>query len=116
MSKLLFIPLFAFYVNFCNFGFMRSGGVLYMAFIRTFDCSYAQASWPTVLIGSFASFTIAVAGFLSHYIEKRTIILTGILLNSLAIGLTAAVHSIGWIIGLSVVQGWSCSSKHTSVS
>lgn len=84
---------------------MRSGGVLYMAFIREFSCSYAQASWPTVLIGSFASFTIAVAGFMAHYLDKRTIILTGILLNSLAIGLTATVRSIGWIIGLSAVQG-----------
>lgn len=105
MSKLLLIPVFAFYINFCNFGFMRSGGVLYMAFIRQFNCTYAQASWPTVLIGSFASFTIAVAGFLSHYVEKRTIILAGILLNSLAIGLTATVQSIEWIIVLSAVQG-----------
>ena len=104
-SKLILIPICAFYINLCTFGFMRSGGVLYMAFINQFNCTYAQASWPTVLIGSFASFNIATAAFLAHYFEKRSIILTGILLASIAIGLSAFVQTIQWIIFLSAIQG-----------
>ena len=76
-----------------------------MSFIREFHCTYAQASWPTVLIGSFASFTIFVAGFATHYFEKRSIIATGILLTTLSIGLSAFVSTIQWIIFLSAIQG-----------
>lgn len=76
-----------------------------MAYIQEFNCSYAQASWPTVLIGSFASFNIATAGFLSHYFEKRSIILTGIILCSLSIGVSAFVKTIEWIIFFSALQG-----------
>ena len=51
--KYILIPLCAFYINLCTFGYMRSGGVLYMAFINNFNCTYAQASWPTVQIGNW---------------------------------------------------------------
>lgn len=105
MFKLFLIPICAFYINLCTFGFMRSGGVLYLSFRDEFNCTYAQASWPTVLIGSFASFTSFVAGFLTHYFEKRSILSIGILLSSFGIGLSAFVGSIQSIILLSAVQG-----------
>ena len=56
-------------------------------------------------LGSFASFFIAVAGFLSHYLDKKTIILSGIVLSSVAVGLSALVDTIQSVIFLSAIQG-----------
>lgn len=76
-----------------------------MAFLKEFNCTYSQASWPVVAIGSWASFFVAVAGFLSHYFEKHSIIFFGVLLSSLAIGISALAKNIKLVIFLAALQG-----------
>ncbi|KAK8764629.1 hypothetical protein V5799_032762 [Amblyomma americanum] len=48
----LVIVAAVFWINMFVLGFFRAGGVLYVALVRTYRCSYEQASWPFSLAGA----------------------------------------------------------------
>lgn len=48
----IFIVCCVFWVNFCLFGLIRSGALLYVALVDTFSCSHELASWPLSLAGA----------------------------------------------------------------
>lgn len=47
-----FLVLCVLFINFCLFGIIRSGALLYVALIETFECSHELAAWPLTLAGS----------------------------------------------------------------
>lgn len=94
------------WINAFLFGVFRSAGVLYLAFVNTFGCTYREASWPISLAGSIASITGIAAGFLSHYLYIRTLVFIGVLITSFAISICFfATHIIYIIICLGFIQG-----------
>ena len=86
------------WINLFVFAVFRSAGVLYMALVRTFGCSHAEAAWPITLASAVASITCLPAGFLSHYFAVRTIVSCGILITSFSIAICFFTNSITSII------------------
>jgi hypothetical protein len=94
------------WINAFIFGVFRSAGVLYLAFVTTFDCTYREASWPISLAGSIASITGIAAGFLTHYFYIRTLVFLGVFISSFAISLCYFAKNIIFIIiSLGFIQG-----------
>lgn len=51
-SEDYFLVFCVLFINFCLFGIIRSGALIYVALIDTFGCSHELASWPLTLAGS----------------------------------------------------------------
>jgi len=100
------IAFSCFWINAFIFGVFRSAGVLYLAFVATYHCTYREASWPISLAGSVASITGIAAGFLSHYFHIRTLVFVGVLTCSLATSICYFANDIVFIIvSLGFIQG-----------
>jgi hypothetical protein len=100
------IAFSCFWINAFIFGVFRSAGVLYLAFVTTFGCTYQVASWPISLAGSIASITGIAAGFLNHYFYIRTLVFLGVFISSLAISVSYFAKNIIFIIiSLGIIQG-----------
>lgn len=108
-NKLIWSWIIAFsccWINIFLFGVFRSAGVLYRAFVNTYNCTYQEASWPISLAGSVASITGIAAGFLTHYFNIRTLVFFGILITSIAISACYFADTIIFIIvSLGIIQG-----------
>jgi hypothetical protein len=100
------IALSCSWINLFVFGVFRSAGVLFMALVRTFGCTHAEAAWPITLASGVASMTCLPAGFLSHYFAIRTIVCCGILVTSFSIAICFFSESLAFtIIFLGLGQG-----------
>lgn len=81
----LLIVAAVFWINLFVLGFFRAGGVLYVAMVRTFECSYEKASWPFSLAGATLCMTGPFASALSRLLSIRLIVTIGALITSVAI-------------------------------
>ncbi|XP_022699850.1 monocarboxylate transporter 12-B-like isoform X2 [Varroa jacobsoni] len=81
-----FLVLCVLFINFCLFGIIRSGALLYVALIETFECSHELAAWPLTLAGSSICLIGPIAGLLEKIMSIRAIVTWGVL--------TAAISSI----------------------
>ncbi|XP_075533786.1 monocarboxylate transporter 5-like isoform X3 [Dermacentor variabilis] len=74
-----------FWINMFVLGLLRASGVLYVAMVRTYQCSHEQASWPFSLAGATLCMTGPIAGALSRFLSVRAIVTTGIVTTGLAV-------------------------------
>ena len=94
------------WINLFIFATFRSGGVLYLGIIDTFNCTYQQSAWPVSMAGSVASLTGLVAGFLSHHLPIRSLVLLGIVISSLSLIVTYFASSIQFVtLTIGLIQG-----------
>lgn len=81
----LVIVAAVFWMNLFVLGFFRASGVLYVAMVRTYQCSHEQASWPFSLAGATLCMTGPIAGALSRTLSMRAIVTTGVIVTGIAI-------------------------------
>ncbi|KAL1434373.1 hypothetical protein MTO96_011989 [Rhipicephalus appendiculatus] len=81
----LVIVAAVFWINLFVLGFFRASGVLYVAMVRTYQCSHEQASWPFSLAGATLCMTGPIAGALSRLLSIRAIVTTGVIVTGIAI-------------------------------
>ena len=94
------------WVNLFVYAVFRSAGVLYMALVRKFGCSPAQAAWPITLASGVASIACLPAGFLSHYFSVRSLVSAGILLTACSISACFFADSLASVVlCLGLAQG-----------
>ena len=94
------------WINFCLFTVFRSAGVLYLALVSSLGCSYEEASWPITLASGVACLACLPAGFLSHYLPLKSIVMMGICITSFSISICYFASSVSFIIlFLGIIQG-----------
>lgn len=100
------IALACAWTNLFIFAPFRSAGVIYLAIIDEYHCSYQQAAWPVSLAGSIASLMGLVAGFMTHYAKMKYIVMVGVVVTASAFITSHWSHSIEFItVTVGVVQG-----------
>ena len=85
------------WINFFIFAVFRSSGVFYISLKETFNCTNQQAAWPVSISGSIASTCGIAAGFASHYIPLRLIVIFGILVASVSVSVTYYANTIQFV-------------------
>ena len=95
------------WINIAVFAMFKSSGVLYLAILQTFEGSTsAEASWQITLINSVSAMASLPAGFLTHYLEIRSIVSAGVIVTSTAITACYFASSISTLnLLLGFVQG-----------
>ncbi|KPM02421.1 monocarboxylate transporter 12-like protein [Sarcoptes scabiei] len=94
------------WINLFIFAVLRSSGLIYVQLIELFRSTHQQAAYSVSLIGSVASTTGLASAFLSHYFTPQTLIISGIILCSFSVSITAAAKSIYHVIvTLGILQG-----------
>lgn len=96
----LLIVAAVFWINLFVLGFFRAGGVLYVAMVRTFECSYEKASWPFSLAGATLCMTGPFASALSRLFSIRALVTIGVLITSVAISCCFFANEIVTVVVL----------------
>ncbi|XP_023235415.1 monocarboxylate transporter 13-like [Centruroides sculpturatus] len=84
-------------------GVLRASGILFLAFRTKFDILREEAAWPLTIrkiAGAFAGFLI---GFLSHFVNLKTLVITGVTIAAIAL---AACYFASNIIMISIQFGF----------
>ncbi|XP_003741743.2 monocarboxylate transporter 12-like [Galendromus occidentalis] len=87
-----------FWINFCLFGLLRSGALIYVELVTTFNCSYDVASWPLSLAGASICMIGPVVGLMEKIISIRAIVTWGIFIASASCALCYWVYDVGYFV------------------
>ncbi|KAL3220938.1 hypothetical protein MRX96_005371 [Rhipicephalus microplus] len=113
----LVIVAAVFWMNLFVLGFFRASGVLYVAMVRTYQCSHEQASWPFSLAGATLCMTGPIAGALSRTLSMRAIVTTGVIVTGIAISCCFFAENIVVIVILvGIFYGEYKFSTHSNIA
>lgn len=100
------VAVACFVTNFTSVGFLRSGSVLYVSFVRILGLSREQAAWPLSLIASVMHLSGPLFSCLIQYLSIRKLVIFGSFLSSLGCILCYFnSYFISLIIFLGVING-----------
>ncbi|XP_077534917.1 monocarboxylate transporter 12-like isoform X2 [Haemaphysalis longicornis] len=95
-----------FLTSFFGVAAIRASGFLYVAIVRHFNATRAEASWPIIVMSGVILLAGFVAGPIAHKFTARPVVLAGSAIGAAGLMLCYFATSIGYLVGtLAVFHG-----------